>query len=84
MVNTYGINLGNAYAAQGDMTRAALNYKRAAERSPDDAGIQRNLNRALQALGRAQPEVSSVAAAPTAGGKAAAGDLDVDSFYWME
>jgi len=42
-------NLGNAYFRQGDVGRAILNYRRAAQLDPRDADIQANL-----ALARAQ------------------------------
>lgn len=78
-------HLGNAYMMMGDMKQAALNYQRSAELRPDDAGIQHNLERAMQALGRGPAAKSEqVAAAGSSSAKAAALDADVDSFYWVE
>ena len=79
-------NLGNAYFLKGDLTQAALYYKQAAELYPDDAGIQRNLARALEALGKSVSGGSAggLDAVATGKAKSAAASLDVDSFYWIE
>ncbi|NKB72729.1 MAG: hypothetical protein GKR89_37130 [Candidatus Latescibacteria bacterium] len=78
-------HLGNAYAMQGNMTQAALYYKQALALRPADAGVQRNLALALQALGRSQAApADSLALASTEGPKTGSTGLSVDSFYWME
>jgi len=77
-------HMGNAYVMKGDLVQAALQYKQAAALRPDDPGIQRNLEQAMQALGRAQPTASSQVATTESGVKAAALDVGVDSFYWIE
>jgi tetratricopeptide (TPR) repeat protein len=79
-------HLGIAYYLQGEMTQAAYHFKQAAALRPDDPGIQRNLQRALQALGggvsgRPEPSVEMTAKQDS---KAEAVDVDESSFYWME
>ena len=46
-------NLGIAYFLKSEFTQAALNFEQAAQLRPDDKGVQKNMQRALQALGRA-------------------------------
>ena len=79
-------NLGIAYFLKSEFTQAALNFEQAAQLRPGDRGVQKNRQRALQALGRAAPggqeSVTELAAAD--GRRAAATALDVDSFYWVE
>lgn len=78
-------HLGNAYHVKGNLGQAALYYKQALALRPEDAGIQRNLGQALQALGRARPVVSrEVTASDPRASKAAVLEVDVDSFYWIE
>ena len=50
-------NLGNAYAQQGDLGRAILNYQRAAQLAPRDQDIQNNLALARAQVVDAYPEV---------------------------
>ena len=53
-------NLGNAYFRQGDVGRAILNYRRAAQLDPRDADIQANLDLArAQATDQFAPESGS-------------------------
>ena len=78
-------HMGNAYVMKGDLVQAALQYRHAAAMRPEDPGIQRNLEQAMQALGRAQPRTSeTVTTTGPSGAKAATPDVDVDSFYWIE
>ncbi|NKB71431.1 MAG: hypothetical protein GKR89_30535 [Candidatus Latescibacteria bacterium] len=78
--------LGIAHFLKGDIKQAALHFKQAAGLKPEDSGIRKNLERALEALGRAAPvRTDGLAAAATAQGpKAEAVALAVDSFYWMD
>ncbi|NKB71414.1 MAG: hypothetical protein GKR89_30445 [Candidatus Latescibacteria bacterium] len=78
-------NLGIAYFLKGEFTQAALQFEQAVQLQPDDRGVQKNLQRALQALGRAVPGQQPVAEVASGdGSRAATTALVVDSFYWME
>ncbi|NKB71409.1 MAG: hypothetical protein GKR89_30420 [Candidatus Latescibacteria bacterium] len=75
--------LGNAYYLKGAIKQAILSYQQAAELRPQDTGIQRNLRRALAAVGKARPAVvTQVAAADTT--KAGIRILDLEEFYWTD
>ncbi|NKB71412.1 MAG: hypothetical protein GKR89_30435 [Candidatus Latescibacteria bacterium] len=77
--------LGIAYFLKGEFTQAALHFERAAQSLPDDRGVQQNLQRAMQTLGRAASGQQPVAALDAGdGSRASSAALDVDSFYWVE
>ncbi len=77
-------NMGIIYFLQGDPERAAAHFEEAAALRPEDREIRRNLDRALRALGRPGRLAEAVPARGEEPGKAAADNLDVDSFYWAE
>ncbi len=78
-------NLGIAYFLKGEIKQATFHFQQAAEIRPQDAGIQRNLTRALKALGRTVPGQQPIAEIAASGGsKAAVAANDGESFYWIE
>jgi len=77
--------LGVAYYLKGEMTQAALQFKQAVALRPEDKELQRNLDRALQKLGKVKLSVPETASSVTAGeAKGATEAVDIDDFYWLE
>ncbi len=75
--------LGIAFHLKGDLRQAALYFQQALDLHPQAPGVQSNLERTLEALGRAIPDPRPIAAGlPQSDSKATAATVDVDDFYW--
>ena len=77
-------HLGISYFLKGETAQAAHHFQLAIELQPEDTEIQRNLDRALKALGRSPATKVAVADSAAGGPRAVFSALDVDSFYWLE
>ncbi len=78
--------LGVAYYLKGEDTRAALNFKQAIALRPEDRKLQRNLDLALQKLGKSDAATAAQLADSKSDDqpKGAVSPVGVDDFYWFE
>ena len=78
-------HIGIAYYLKGEIKQAAYYFKQALAAAADDAGVRRNLDQALRALGRStetpDEKLASAIAQPLKGD---AVRVDENSFYWLE
>jgi tetratricopeptide (TPR) repeat protein len=78
--------LGVAHSLKGDVPQAALYFRQAVAQRLGDVELQRNLDRALQKLGKADQQVPPPTAEPevAADYRGAVDAAGVDDFYWLE
>ena len=78
-------HLGIVHFFKGELQQAAFQFQQALDLSPDDAGIKKNLQKVMVALGEAEETASEVAQQAGSGEtKAFAATIDEDDFYWLE
>lgn len=82
-------HLGISHYLKGEIKQSAFYFLQALALSPDDAGIRRNHEQAMWALGRSEaPAMAQVAASDGGQGadgrKGADGRFGEESFYWVE